>query len=1004
MFQKTRFAIWTIFIVFVLCLSLVNVQSAFADDDAPPTEPPVATEEATEPPAAPTEIPATDIPATETPVEEEPVTELLSLVPDTTDVVVLDEDGNPVSLASQEAAEIVTGNDPMWCPEGILPNGPGCVAFTGDTPAQNITNLLTAMRNNAGGYYSRNGVIYFERSGLTTFNTAFVLDDSGGSLGGSYNTLKNFNITLRGGWNGGGTSTFHATQSSIFDNDNNAVVGVGSAGNPWVGNVTLQDIFIQDNGQSSSNSIPSVRIFTTNGSVTLNDVDLDDIDDATAIQIAVSGTGSVNLTDVDVTDGTDGSGITISTTSGPVSLTNVLVYEQQDGNGITITTTSGNISFNNVDSDNQYDGYTANLTTQSGNISITNGSYFDGRDGNDNRGFSATTNTGSITITGTSANRIIFEDARGPGTGTNYNGLTLSAPTVTLNYVTADGNDGNGIAISNANIVTLNNVIATNNGTDIGGGTGGGGFSNDIGSGVRINGNPLSWVSILDGTFTGNQRYGIEAFNTSIFVGSSIDSCQTTSNSGGCSNVTLTNDFTPPTITLLSRTPPANGFGWNNTDVTVTWSCSDAQSGVVSATVSQTVSSEGTNQSASGTCTNKAGLSSSATVTGINIDKTAPTITFTNRTPPANGNGWNNTDVVVNWSCADSRSGVVSASVSQTVSSEGANQSAIGTCTDRAENTASNTQSGINIDKTAPTASAVPSPAPNGNGWNNTDVVVSFTGTDALSGIASCSPAVTLSSQGAGQSASGTCTDNAGNVSAPATANVNIDKTPPVLSLPANITVSTFLPSVAVNYLATVTDNLDGAVTVNCLPASGSSFPLGTTTVNCSSTDHADNTSNGSFTVTVNAIVEAEAKSSSSFVDFFIPITGGAPFSLNCVTPGTFSVQMEDVHITFNNLCGFDAIAESINAAGLPGTLPNGQSFISGVSIEILEDGKAVNPLPDNASIVVEFSIPDGKKNGEFAILSWNGAKWVEVDGNMNSDGRFQAAVEDDGTFILVMK
>ncbi len=40
-----------------------------------------------------------------------------------------------------------------------------------------------------------------------------------------------------------------------------------------------------------------------------------------------------------------------------------------------------------------------------------------------------------------------------------------------------------------------------------------------------------------------------------------------------------------------------------------------------------TVSTEGTNKSVTGTATDKAGNSASATVSGINIDEKAPTIT-----------------------------------------------------------------------------------------------------------------------------------------------------------------------------------------------------------------------------------------------------------------------------------------------------------------------------------------------------------------------------------------
>src|SRR5206468_624106 len=118
------------------------------------------------------------------------------------------------------------------------------------------------------------------------------------------------------------------------------------------------------------------------------------------------------------------------------------------------------------------------------------------------------------------------------------------------------------------------------------------------------------------------------------------------------------------------------------------------------------------------------------------------------------------------------------------LSSEGAGQSVPGTCYDLAGNSASATVSGINIDKTAPTASAAQLPLANSHGWNNTDVTVTFTGTDALSTIDSCTAPVTLSADGAGQTAGpGTCTDRAGNVSAPISkTGINIDKTNPSIS------------------------------------------------------------------------------------------------------------------------------------------------------------------------------------------------------------------------------
>lgn len=78
------------------------------------------------------------------------------------------------------------------------------------------------------------------------------------------------------------------------------------------------------------------------------------------------------------------------------------------------------------------------------------------------------------------------------------------------------------------------------------------------------------------------------------------------------------------------------------------------------------------------------------------------------------------------------------------------------------------------------------------------------------------------------------------------------DTTPPVLALPSPITAEATGPSgAAVTFSVSATDNVDTSVTVTCSPSSGSAFPLGTTTVNCSATDSSHNTATGSFTVTV---------------------------------------------------------------------------------------------------------------------------------------------------------
>jgi hypothetical protein len=75
---------------------------------------------------------------------------------------------------------------------------------------------------------------------------------------------------------------------------------------------------------------------------------------------------------------------------------------------------------------------------------------------------------------------------------------------------------------------------------------------------------------------------------------------------------------------------------------------------------------------------------------------------------------------------------------------------------------------------------------------------------------------------------------------------------PAIHGLPADIETSTATTSAAVTWQdPSATDDTDPNPTVGCVPASGSSFNLGTTTVTCTATDASDNSSTASFKVTV---------------------------------------------------------------------------------------------------------------------------------------------------------
>ena len=86
-------------------------------------------------------------------------------------------------------------------------------------------------------------------------------------------------------------------------------------------------------------------------------------------------------------------------------------------------------------------------------------------------------------------------------------------------------------------------------------------------------------------------------------------------------------DDVPPTIVATSD-PPPNPAGWNNTDVTVTFACSDTTSGIASCPDPVLVQQEGAHQVVTGTATDNAGNTASASVT-INLDKTPPHLVVT---------------------------------------------------------------------------------------------------------------------------------------------------------------------------------------------------------------------------------------------------------------------------------------------------------------------------------------------------------------------------------------
>ncbi len=285
--------------------------------------------------------------------------------------------------------------------------------------------------------------------------------------------------------------------------------------------------------------------------------------------------------------------------------------------------------------------------------------------------------------------------------------------------------------------------------------------------------------------------------------------------SGGSTFGPIKIDKTKPKPPIPQVDPKPNGLGWNNSKTVTVSFISDgdqgvAQSGVASCTAPVTLTQETAGTVVTGTCTDAVGYVSDPTSVTVKIDWTPPVYGALNTgAMAANSDGitaysndklytagtWTNKPVDVSFQCSDALSGPVFDPVKKTVSLEGANQTASATaaeCKDKADNQvgSARTFGPINIDTTPPVIASSRTPPPNNIGWNNSDVTVSFTCSDGLSGLAS---GVTnpfnvqmLSSDGVNQqvTSAGGCVDKAANSAAPVTVTgINIDKTPPVITV-----------------------------------------------------------------------------------------------------------------------------------------------------------------------------------------------------------------------------
>jgi uncharacterized repeat protein (TIGR01451 family) len=182
------------------------------------------------------------------------------------------------------------------------------------------------------------------------------------------------------------------------------------------------------------------------------------------------------------------------------------------------------------------------------------------------------------------------------------------------------------------------------------------------------------------------------------------------------------------------------------------------------------------------------------------------------------------------------------------------------TCT--ATDTSGNTDSDsfdVTVNDAEPPSVTVPTNITKANDPGLATAVVTYTATasDNAPGVTlACVPPSASAFPIGPTTVTCTATDGSGNTASKSFTVTVVDSEPPSLTVPANMTVNATKPSgAAVSFTTTAADNAPGVMKA-CVPSSGSTFAIGTTTVNCTATDASGNTASKSFQITVLGAVD----------------------------------------------------------------------------------------------------------------------------------------------------
>ena len=133
-----------------------------------------------------------------------------------------------------------------------------------------------------------------------------------------------------------------------------------------------------------------------------------------------------------------------------------------------------------------------------------------------------------------------------------------------------------------------------------------------------------------------------------------------------------------------------------------------------------------------------------------------------------------------------------------------------------------------------------------------------------------------------------------------------------------------------------------------------------------------------------------------------IPVTGGVMSELSCTEANTLVLPNGGQAAFSASLCGYQAGLTEISKSSLIGPLPEGLTFVSGLTLLLQNGSTAVSSLPASVTVTVNFAVDEALSGKTLVVLMWdsNAKSWVET----STAEAEQASFTTAGTYVLAYK